>query len=118
MVKLTRLNKTILVGDRYVAVFIGSGGLTFESLLYPTETQSQAAYRHHLNQYLVDEFAELLLGTPKNDHLHAAAESAGLLSEGTLNATVITPEITTQYQQAVELIIEIITSFFECPIIA
>jgi hypothetical protein len=106
------LNKTILVGDRYVAVFIGSGGLTYESLLYPTETQQKSAYRHYLNQYLVDEFAELLLGKPKNNHLHAAAESARLISESTLNATVITPEITAQYQHPVEFITEIVTSFF------
>jgi hypothetical protein len=108
------LNKTVLQGDHYTAVFIGPGGINFQSLLF-TEYLSPAgqAHAHHVNRYLADEYARLVSGQIQDEALAAAAEAAHLYQQGQPRSAVITNEIMAEYEAAVRAIIETAAAYWE-----
>ena len=108
------LNKTVLQGEYYTAVFIGPGGINFQSLLF-TENMPQASKTHasHLNRYLAGEYARLLLGQVNNEALAAAAEAAHLFDRGKPRSAVITNDVMAEYEVAVRVIIETAAAYWE-----
>jgi hypothetical protein len=108
------LNKTVLQGERYTAVFIGPGGINFQSLNF-IEAPSDVAktYARQLNCYLVDVYADLIDGRVHSDPLRAAAETAGLYREGKLRSAVITNSTFQEYGVVVQAIIEAAVSYWD-----
>ncbi|MGC9468964.1 MAG: hypothetical protein ACP5HS_10270 [Anaerolineae bacterium] len=99
------LNKTILQGERYTAVFIGPGGRTFASLgqvMYDSDESS--AYARQLHRFLVDAYAELAQGRIEHTALRAAAKEVGLLRNGRLSTAVITSEVVDTYKDAIDAV--------------
>jgi hypothetical protein len=108
------LNKTVLQGERYTAVFIGSGGNSFRSLtdaMYVSE--SSKCYARHLNRYLVDAYAMLVNGELEHESLGYSAEAANLFQQGKPRTAIITRETVQEYENAIETIIEIASSYYE-----
>lgn len=108
------LNKTVLQGEQYTAVFIGPGGTSFHTLTrLMNGTEADKRYAQHLNSYLVDAYAMLVKGEIQNDSLRLAAEAANLYREGKFRTSVITDETVQEYEAAVEAIIDIASSYYE-----
>jgi hypothetical protein len=108
------LNKTVLRGERYTAVFIGPGGNSFRSLIHPRNgSEVSKRYTRHLNRYLVDAYAMLIKGETQNESLCSSAEAAGLFRQGSPTTSVITHETASDYRDAVEAIIDIAASYYE-----
>jgi hypothetical protein len=81
------LNKTVLPGERYTAVFIGPGGINFQSLNFAVDSpELSKIYAGNLNRYLVDAYAELVAGKIQNEALYAAAEAAHLYQQDKLRS--------------------------------
>lgn len=73
------LNKTILRGTAYTAVFMGPGGAGFQIRnSQAPEVARPAAYSTELNRFLTDAYAMLIVGKLEHPGLRAAAEIAGL----------------------------------------
>jgi hypothetical protein len=108
------LNKTVLPGERYTAVFIGPGGINFQSLNFAVDSpELSKIYAGNLNRYLVDAYAELVAGKIQNEALYAAAEAARLYRQGKLRSAVITQATLQEYGDGVRAIIEAATSFWD-----
>ena len=108
------LNKSVLRGERYTAVFVGSGGTSFRTLTrLMNGTEVGKRYAQHLNSYLVDAYAMLVKGEIQNDSLLLSAEAANLYREGKFRTSVITGETVQKYEAAVETIIDIASSYYE-----
>ncbi len=108
------LNKTVLPGERYTAVFIGPGGHPFPSLIHPPPgARAPGAYAHHLNRYLVDAYAGLL-SAPASAHpaLRAAADAAGLYHQGQPQTALVTPAVAAAYSDAVEAVAETAAAYY------
>jgi hypothetical protein len=107
------LNKTVLRGERYTAVFIGPRGIRFPSLTQPMNaSETSRQYARHLNRYLVDAYAMLIKGEIQNRALGAAAEAANLFRQGRPRTSVITVETMSRYGSAVETIIDLASSYY------
>jgi len=108
------LNKTVLQGNRYTAVFIGPGGNNFHSLTYVLNaSEASKRYTGHLNRYLVDTYAMLVSGEIQNESLRASAEVANLFRQGRPRTSVITRETVQEYGDAIETIINIASSYYK-----
>ncbi len=108
------LNKTVLQGERYIAVFIGPGGDNFESLLYGKDpSDMNRRYIASLNHYLPDLYAGLVAGEYESQSLQAAAEIAGLYDHGRSRTAVITAEMVQRYEPAIRAIIETASAYYE-----
>lgn len=108
------LNKSVLRGERYTAVFVGSGGTSFRTLTrLMSGTEVGKRYTQHLNSYLVDAYAMLVKGEIQNDSLRLSAETANLYRKGKFRTSVITSETVQKYEAAVETIIDVASSYYE-----
>ena len=108
------LNKTVLPGESYTAVFIGPGGINFQSLNDVAGlTDVSKIYAGNLNRYLVDAYAELILGKIQNEALYAAAEAAHLYQQGKLRSAVITQVTLQEYGAAVRTVMEAAASYWD-----
>jgi hypothetical protein len=108
------LNKTILRGERYTAVFIGPGGNNFRSLNNPmSASEASKRYARHLNRYLVDAYAMLVNGDIQNQSLRSSAEAANLFRQGKPRTSIIAHETVQKYGDAIETIIDIASSYYE-----
>jgi hypothetical protein len=108
------LTKSVLRGERYTAVFVGSGGTSFPTLTrLMNATEVGKCYAQHLNSYLVDAYAMLVKGEIQNDSLQLSAEAANLYREDKLRTSVITAETVQKYEAAVETIIDVASSYYE-----
>jgi len=108
------LNKTVLQGERYIAVFIGPGGDNLESLIYdPCLSERGRQYAAALNHYLPDLYAGLVKGEVESRSLHKAAEMAGLYDHGRSRTAVISSEMVERYEPAIRAIIETASAFYE-----
>ena len=107
------LNKTVLWGERYTAVFIGPGGTSFRSLAQPMHASTASRqYARHLIRYLVDAYAMLIKGEIQSAALCSAAEAANLFRQGRPRTSVITVETMSRYGSAVETIIDHASSYY------
>jgi len=107
------LNKSVLQGERFTAVFIGPGGDGFPSFSYPMHTSDLSRrYAEHLNRYLVDAYALLAKGEIQNDSLRAAAEAANMYKQGRPRTAVITRETIREYESAIQAIIDAASSYY------
>lgn len=108
------LNKTVLQGERFTAVFIGPGGNNFASMIQEIDASDQSKnYTRHLRRYLVDAFARLLLGEIQSEALQASAETANLYQSGKIHSAVITNAILQEYVATVQAIISSATTYYE-----
>jgi len=109
------LNKTVLQGERYVAVFIGPGGDNAESLLYdsPNPPERRRRYAAALSHYLADAYAGLVAGETESVSLRAAAEIAGLYERDRPRSAVITGETVRRHEPDIRAIIETASAFYE-----
>jgi len=108
------LNKTVLPGERYTAVFIGPGGINFQSLNDAAGiTDVSKIYAGNLNRYLVDAYAELVSGKIQSEALYAAAEAAHLYQQGKLRSAVITQVTLQEYGDAVRTVMEAAASYWD-----
>lgn len=108
------LNKTVLRGEQYTAVFIGPGGTSFRSLTHPMNgSEASRHYAWHLNCYLVDAYAMLVNGEIQNESLRSSAEAANLFRQGRPRTSVITNETVQGYGAAVKTISDIASSYYE-----
>ena len=99
------LNKSVYQGERFTAVFIGPGGVTFPTLLPRPEAPDLArAYTGDPNRYLVDAYAELVVGEREHPSLRAAAEAAGLYREDRLRSIVVTAASIRPYEASMRAI--------------
>jgi len=107
------LNKSVLQGERFTAVFIGPGGDGFSSFSYPMNTSDLGRrYAEHLNRYLVDAYALLAKGEIQNESLRAAAEAANMYSQGSPRAAVMTKETIGEYESAIRAIIDAASAYY------
>jgi hypothetical protein len=107
------LNKSVLRGERYTAVFIGPGGDDFFSLVYaPDTSDARRRYARYLNRYLADAYALLVTGKMKSAPLRAAAEAANLYEEGRARTAVITNETIQKYEGAIQVIIDTASAYY------
>jgi hypothetical protein len=104
------LNKTILRGNEYTAVFIGPGGLS-----YPVNTggTGDLEYIHRLNVFLTDAYALLLLGKLENPALRSCAEQVDLIKNGLPNAPVISEEDMDIFLPTIKKLEEIVKEYFD-----
>ncbi len=87
------LNKTILRGWRYTAVFTGPGGETFPIRLpWENHAQGQMELIRRTNEFMIDAYAMLLTGQIEHPALRSAAERAGLIRDGKSQTAVLTKE--------------------------
>jgi hypothetical protein len=108
------LNKTVLRGERYTAVFIGFGGNSFRSLTHAMNaSEASKRYAWHLNRYLVDVYAMLVNGEIQNESLRSSAEAANLFRQGKPRTSVITRETMWEYGDAIETVIDIASAYYE-----
>ena len=107
------LNKTVLQGKRYTAVFIGPQEGNFGSLLNASSSERSRNYITHLNRYLVDAYAMLITGEIQNDSLLAAAGAANMYKQESLRTAVITNEHIQKYEDAIQAIIEVASSYYD-----
>jgi len=108
------LNKTVLQGERYTAVFIGPGGNSFGSLTHAMNaSETSKRYARHLNRYLVDAYAMLVNGEIQNESLCSSAEVANLFRQGKPRTSVVTRETVQEYGDAIEAIIDSASSYYE-----
>jgi hypothetical protein len=108
------LNKTVLQGERYTAVFIGAEGTSFHSLTHPMNgSEASRHYARHLNSYLVDAYAMLVKGEIQNQALRSSAHVANLFRQGRPRTSVITRETLQEYGDAVDTIMNITSSYYE-----
>jgi hypothetical protein len=108
------LSKTLLRGERYTAVFIGSEGTTFYSLTHPMNgSEASRHYARLLNRYLVDAYAMLVKGEIQNQALRSSAEAANLFRQGSPRTSVITRETVQEYGDAVDTIMNTVSSYYE-----
>jgi hypothetical protein len=104
------LNKTILRGDRYTAVFTGPGGETFP--IQPAcSAPGQAGYIWQINHFLTDAFALLLSGQAEHPALRSAAEQAGLFRNGQPEAAVLTNETISRHLPAIQNVRTIVRDY-------
>ena len=92
------LNKIILRGDHFTAVFSGPGG---RSYLLPASGNDEA-YIWDVNSFLTDAYAMLLRGEIENSLLSAAAEKAGLTRDGQPETVVLTGAMMEIYLPVIE----------------
>ncbi len=106
-------NKTILVGKKYTAVFIGPGGnnysYIFRALYSSEETRS---YIDNLLKYITDSYAMLIKGEIKNEYLKNAAERVNIFEEGKPKDILITKELFQEYLPVVNKITEISCEYY------
>jgi hypothetical protein len=108
------LNKTVLRGEQHTAVFIGSGGISFRSLIQSmNNSEISREYARHLESYLVDAYAMLVKGKIQNEALRSSGEAANLFRQGRPRTSVITNETMRQYGSAVETITSTTSSYYE-----
>jgi hypothetical protein len=108
------LNKSVLPGENYTAVFIGPGGINFQSLNSAVDSpEASKIYASHLNRYLVDAYAGLVSGKIQNEALYAAAEAAHLYQQGKLRSAVITHATMQEYGDAVRAVMEAAASYWD-----
>jgi hypothetical protein len=107
------LNKTVLRGERYTAVFIGPQGNNFASLAYAGSSDLNRDYVAHLNRYLVDAYAMLVTGEVQSESLRAAAEAANMYKQGEPRTAVITNECAQEYEGAIQAITEVSSAYYD-----
>ena len=103
------LNKIILRGSRFTAVFTGPGG---RSYLLPASGKDEA-YIWDVNKFLTDAFAMLLRGEIENSWLSAAAEKAGLTRDGQPETVVLNEAMMEIYLPVFEQVMEVTYAFYE-----
>ena len=107
------LNKSVLQGERYTAVFIGPGGHNFLLFTHTMNTPDLSKrYVEHLNRYLVDAYAMLVKGEIQNEPLRASAEAANMYKQGRPRTAVITNETIQEYKSAIQAIIDAASSYY------
>ncbi len=84
-------NKSVLRGDRYTAVFIGSGGSSYQSIV--SEISSSPAFRNHLLHHLTDAFGALLTAQGVDDGRVQTAQEMGFVLNGRPAPILVTKEI-------------------------
>jgi hypothetical protein len=108
------LNKSVLPGESYTAVFIGPGGVNFESLNFPEGVpELKRGYASQVNRYLVDAYARLVAGEAHSQALQAAAEAAHLYRHGALHSAVITNATLQAYGEAVQAVMETTAAYMD-----
>jgi len=107
------LNKSVIQGERYTAVFIGPAGDSFKAFTYAINTSDLSKrYRKHLNRYLVDAYAMLVKGEIQNESLRRSAETANMYKQGRWRTAVITNETFHEYESAIQTIIDVTSSYY------
>jgi hypothetical protein len=107
------LNKTVLQGERYTAVFIGPGGNTFEGLLFDLNAPDlKRKFAGQLSRYLVDAYARLAGGEDAPEALRASAETANLYVQGKPRTAVITDATVQQYEGAIRALIDTAATYY------
>lgn len=107
------LNKTVLPGEGYTAVFIGPGGTNFRSLMGAVKgSETGKRYVGSVSRYLVDAYAMLVKGEIESESLRSAAAAADLLREGELRTAVVTRETVDECGAALEAISEDVSSYY------
>jgi hypothetical protein len=107
------LNKTVLQGEGYTAVFIGPGGKSFQSLAFDISGPPQSkAYAAHVTRYLVDVYARLVIGEVEHEALRAAGELANLFGDDGARSVVIANEIVRGHEKAIRSIADIAATYY------
>jgi hypothetical protein len=108
------LNKSVLPGERYTAVFIGPPGEnTFSSFTRLINISDQSReFARHLNYFLSDAYAMLIKGDIKSESLRLSAEAAGMYKQGKPRTAVITNETVQKYQDGIHAIQDVTASFY------
>lgn len=107
------LNKSVIQGKRFTAVFIGPEGGSFKTFTYTINTSDlNKRYREHLNRYLVDAYAMLIKGEIQNESLRKSAEIANMYKQGRLRTAVITNETIQEYGETIQAITDVASSFY------
>ncbi len=107
------LNKSVLQGERYTAVFVGPEGRNFCSLTAAMGTSDLGRrYMNHLNRYLVDAYALLLKGETQDASLRGSAEAANMYREGMPRTAVITGETVQRFESAIQAIIDTASLYY------
>ncbi len=106
-------NKTILVGEKYTAVFIGPGGNNYSHLfssLYSLEGSRN--YIDNVLRYLTDSYAMLLESKIRNEHLRQSAEQVNIFEGGRPKDILISRELFQEYSSSVNQITEISCEYY------
>lgn len=107
------LNKSVTQGERYTAVFIGPEGDSFKAFTHAINTSDLGwRYRNHLENYLADAYAMLVKGGIQNESLRKSAEIANMYKQGRLRTAVITNETIREYEDAIQAITDVASSFY------
>jgi len=107
------LNKSVIQGERYTAVFIGPEGNSFKTFTYAINTSDlNKRYRNHLNSYLTDAYAMLVKGEIQNESLRRSAEIANMYKQGRWRTAVITNKTIQEYEDAIKAIMDVASSFY------
>jgi hypothetical protein len=107
------LNKYVIPGERYTAVFIGPPeGTSFHSFLPMGTSEPRKEFIRNLNYFLVDAYAMLVEGEIRNESLRISAEVANLYKQGRWRTVVITNETVQKYQEGIQAIMDVTSSFY------
>ncbi|MGD1118229.1 MAG: hypothetical protein ABR886_01935 [Dehalococcoidales bacterium] len=107
------LNKSVIQGERYTAVFIGPIGQAFKTFTFDmNSTDLSRRYREDLNKFLVDAYAKLITGEIQNQALLRSAQTANLYKHSRWRTVVITNDIFQKYENSVNLITEAVTAYY------
>ncbi len=108
------LNRSVIHGERYTAVFIGPTGHAFKTFTYEIKTgEASERYRRSLNRFLTDSYARLITGKLKNMDLLATAEATNLRRNGQWRSAVVSNEVYDTYQSAVHRIAATAADWYE-----
>lgn len=102
-------NKTVLRGERYTAVFIGTGGNAFSSFISLTGPQD---FSQAMVQYITDALASCAAGEEVPPPLARAAQALGLAQEGTSKSLVLTRETYARFQAPVGLLAQAAQKYY------
>ncbi len=103
-------NKSVLRGNRYTAVFIGSGGSSYQSIV--SEISSSPTFRNHLLRLLTDAFGTLLTGHDVDDALMQTAQEIGFVRNGRPTPILVTKEIYHELAPVIQRISAISCQFY------
>jgi len=107
------LKKSIVVGEKYTAVFIGPGGRSFGSAF--SSLLSSDEYGHYGNgilKYLTDSYGMLIEGESNNESLMNAAESVGIFLNGKPKNILITKDVYNKHSEAMNVIKELSSNYY------
>ncbi len=106
-------NKTILVGEKYTAVFIGPGGNNYSHIFRSLYSSKESRnYIDNLLKYITGSYAMLLEGKIKNEYLKKTAERVNIFEDGKPKNILITKELFQEYLPAVNKITKLSCEYY------